>query len=139
MFNKCEGPHTPLAAINDSHSRVASPCQLGIIIMPGDSRRDVGAASPRVAPGLRAGRRIDWSSENEPKMLEQLLGMPHRQLFDPKFGSPIYAGVPLDFSRHRCPVQVDGNIDINKLFDQAPRSRILIERGLVSDSVLNGP
>src|SRR5205085_1573645 len=108
-------------------------------IMPGDSRRDVGAASPRVLAELRSGRRIDWSSENEPKMLEQMLGMPHKQLFDPKFGSPICADVPLDFSHHRCPVQIDGNIDINKLFDQAPHSRILIEQGLVSNSVLSGP
>ncbi|MGA7179543.1 MAG: C2 family cysteine protease [Thiobacillaceae bacterium] len=106
--------------------------------MPGDSRRDVGAASPRALAELRAGRHIDWSSENEPKMLEQLLGMPHNHLFDPKFGSPVYAGVPLDFSHRRCPVQVDGRTDINKLFDQAPQARLLVEHGLVSRSVLSG-
>jgi hypothetical protein len=110
-----------------------------VIIMPGDSRRDVGAASPRALAELRAGRRIDWSSENEPKQLEQMLGVPYKQLFDPKFGSPIYAGVPLDFSHHRCPVQVDGSTDINKLFDQTPHSRILVEHGLVSKSVLSSP
>src|SRR5712664_1365257 len=107
--------------------------------MPGDSRRDVGAASPRVLAELRAGRRIDWSSEDEPKLLEQLLGMPHKELFDPKFGSPVYAGVPLDFGHHRCPVQVEGSIDINRFFEQTPNSRILIDRGLISNSVLSGP
>ncbi len=107
--------------------------------MPGDSRRDVGAASPRALAELRAGRRIDWSSENEPKMLEQLLGVSNKHLFDPKFGSPIYAGVPLDFSHHRCPVQVDASADINKVFDAATKSQILLERGLVSKSVLSGP
>jgi hypothetical protein len=105
--------------------------------MPGDSRRDVGAASPRVLAELRAGRRIDWSSEDEPKLLEQLLGMPHKELFDPKFGSPVYAGVPLDFSHHRCPVQIEGSVDINRFFEQTPNSRMLIDRGLISNSVLS--
>jgi hypothetical protein len=110
-----------------------------VISMPGDSRRDVGAASPRALAELRAGRRIDWSCEDEPKLLQQQLGMPFKELFDPKFGSPIYAGVPLDFSHRRCSVHVDGSTDINKLFNQSPNSRILIEHGLVSESVLSSP
>jgi hypothetical protein len=107
--------------------------------MPGDSRRDVGAASPRALAELRAGRTIDWSKENEPKMLEQLLDVPYKHLFDPKFGSPIYSGVPLDFSHHRCPVQVDGKIDIKRVFAPTPELQKLIGHGLISTSVLRGP
>jgi hypothetical protein len=91
--------------------------------MSGDSRSNVGVASPRALAELRAGRTIDWSSENERKMLEQLLGMPHKQLFDPKFGSPIYAGVPLDFSYRRCPAQVDSGTDIKKFLAKRPKHK----------------
>ncbi len=107
--------------------------------MPGDSRRDVGAANPRALAELRAGRKIDWASENDQKTLEKLLGLPYKQLFDPKFGSPIYAGVPLDFSHHRCPVQADGNTDIKVSFDKTQQSRVLLNEGLISGSVLDQP
>jgi len=106
--------------------------------MPGNSRREVGAANPRALAELRAGRAIDWLSEDE-KTLVQLLGMPLEHLVDPKFGSPIYAGVPLDFSHQRCPVQVDSKVDLRRLFDQTPQSRKLVEAGLLSDSVLTRP
>src|SRR4051794_36107347 len=106
--------------------------------MPGDSRREVGAASPRALAELRAGRKTDWSSEKESEVLEKLLDVPYKHLFDPKFGSPIYAGVPLDFSHHRCPVSVDQKCDVKRLFDRDPHARTLIERGVVSTSVLNG-
>jgi len=107
--------------------------------MPGDSRRDVGAANPRALAELRAGQQIEWTSENTPKMLEKFLDVPYKQLFDPKFGSPIYAGVPLDFSHKRCPIQVDPRIDIKDLFDRVTKSATLVENGLVSRSVLNEP
>jgi hypothetical protein len=107
--------------------------------MPGDSRRDVGAASPRVLAELRAGRKIDWSLENEPKLLEQILGTPYRHLFDPKYGSEIYAGVPLDFGHRRCPIQVDGNTDVRKLFDKTRDAHVLVDRGLISKSILDQP
>jgi len=107
--------------------------------MPGDSRRDVGAASPRALAELRAGRKIDWSKEDEKKTLAQLLDMPYEHLFDPKYGSPVFAGVPLDFSYRRCPVAVDATTDLRKLYDSTPNSKTLLEHGLISDSILKKP
>jgi hypothetical protein len=109
------------------------------ITMSGSARREVGAASPRALAELRAGRPIDWSIENEAKMLEQLLDLPANKLYDPKFGSPIYSGVPLDFSHTRCRTEVSAKTDVRKLFDETPKSRVLLEHGLVSDSVLQRP
>jgi hypothetical protein len=107
--------------------------------MPGDSRRNVGAANPRALAELRAGRKIDWSKEDEKKTLAQLLDMPYEHLFDPKFGSPVFAGVPLDFGHQRWHVTVDAKTDIRKLYDSAPNARRLQENGLISDSILKKP
>jgi hypothetical protein len=107
--------------------------------MPGDSRRNVGAANPRALAELRAGRKIDWSAADAKNTLSQLLDMKYDQLFDPKYGSPIYAGVPLDFSHQRCCVKVDPKTDIRKLFDSTPQAQKLVELGLVSNSVLQKP
>jgi hypothetical protein len=56
--------------------------------MPGDSRRNVGAANPRALAELRAGRKIDWSAEDAKKTLSQLLDTKYEELFDPKYASP---------------------------------------------------
>src|SRR5882724_12313810 len=101
--------------------------------MPGDSRRNVGAANPRALAELRAGRKIDWSAEDAKKTLSQLLDTKYEELFDPKYGSPIYAGVPLDFSHQRCCVKVDPKTDVRKLFEATPQSQKLVELGLVSN------
>ncbi len=107
--------------------------------MPGDSRRNVGAANPRTLAELRAGRPIDWSAEDAKKTLSQLLDTPYEHLFDPKFASPVYAGVPLDFSDSCCHAQADPKTDLRKLCDSAPQARQLIENGLVSESILKKP
>lgn len=107
--------------------------------MSGTSRREVGAANPRALAELRAGRKIDWSAEDTPKLLTELLDTPYEQLFDPKFAGPVYAGVLLDFSHRRCPVQVNPRTDVHKLFDETRQARALLENGLISDSVLKGP
>jgi hypothetical protein len=40
-----------------------------------------------------AGRRIDWKqAEDAPALLESILGAPYEELFDPKFGGPLYIG-----------------------------------------------
>lgn len=111
----------------------------GIKTMSGVPRRNVGAASPRALAELRAGRAIDWEHEDEPKLLEQLLDLPANKLYDPKFGSPIYSGVPLDFSHQRCPVAVDTTTDIRRIFEETPQAPMLVEKGLVSNSVLQQP
>jgi hypothetical protein len=104
--------------------------------MPGDSRRDCGAANPRALAELRAGRKIDWSNEDSDKLLSQLLDVPADRLYDPKYGSPIYGGVPLDFSHQRCSVQVNGKSDIRTIFDQTPQVQKLLEAGVISNSIL---
>ena len=107
--------------------------------MPGDSRRDCGAANPRALAELRAGRKIDWSNEDSNKLLSQLLDVPADRLYDPKYGSPIYAGVPLDFSRQRCPTRASGKTDIRTAFAETPQVQKLIEAGVVSTSILQQP
>lgn len=105
-------------------------------MMSGGARREVGAANPRALAELRAGRVIDWSDDHESKTLEQLLGLPVEKLFDPKFGSPIYAGVPLDFDRGRCRADLGAKTDVRKLFEEAAQVSMLVEHGLISNSVL---
>src|SRR4051794_15182958 len=106
--------------------------------MSGDSRRIVGAANPRALAELRAGRAIDWSEEDGDRLLTQLLDMPIERLVDPKYGSPIYAGVPLDFSRSRCVKGPDPTTDLRRLFESTPEAAELVRSGLVSDSALAG-
>jgi hypothetical protein len=107
--------------------------------MAGDSRRIIGAANPFALAELRAGRRIDWQGEGVDKMLAQLLDLPTERLMDPKFGSPIYAGVPLDFSRSRCPAAPDPATLLPALFAETPRAAELVDLRLVSDSILHAP
>ena len=40
-----------------------------------------------------SGTRIDWKQvEDKPALLEQILGTPYEELFDPQFGGPLYIG-----------------------------------------------
>ena len=89
--------------------------------------------------GVPPGRPIDWSAEDSKKTLSQLLDTPYEHLFDPKFASPVYAGVPLDFSHSRCHTQADPKIDLRKLYDATDQGRKLVENGLVSNSILKKP
>ena len=51
------------------------------------------AINPYALAEVVAGRRIDWKRvDNAPKLLEQILGMPYHELFDPQFGGPLYLG-----------------------------------------------
>ena len=106
--------------------------------MPADSRRNVGVANPRALAELRAGRAIDWSEEDTPETVSRLLGMKYERLFDPKYGSPLYAGVPLDFTTNRCDHGAGGDVDIQRTLD-TDDARRLVKEGLVSSNVLDGP
>lgn len=49
--------------------------------------------NPYALAELVAGRRIEWKSvEDKPALLEQLLGAPYQELFDPRHGGPLYIG-----------------------------------------------
>jgi len=60
--------------------------------------------NPFALAELIAGRRISWENVADvPGMLEQLLGTPYRELFDPKYGGPLYVGHRLDESLRLVP------------------------------------
>ncbi len=49
--------------------------------------------NPYALASVVAGRDIDWKRvEDAPRLLEQLLGTPYSELFDPQFGGPLYLG-----------------------------------------------
>jgi hypothetical protein len=108
--------------------------------MSGDSRRIIGAANPRALAELRAGRAIDWSNEEDggQKLIGQLLDMPMHHIVDPKHGSPIYAGVPLQFGGSRGQLPVDPSVDLRRLFETTPRATELLRHDLLSDAALKG-
>lgn len=61
---------------------------------------NVGAANPFALAELKMGKRIRWKNVSSPRaLLEKTLGVPYENLFDPKHGSPVYAGLELDRER----------------------------------------
>jgi hypothetical protein len=53
--------------------------------------------NPYALAELIAGRRISWKElPDAPRVLEQLLATPYEELFDPKYGGPLYIGHRLD-------------------------------------------
>jgi hypothetical protein len=51
------------------------------------------AINPYALAEVVSGKRIDWKQvANKPALLEQVLGMPYEELFDPQFGGPLYIG-----------------------------------------------
>lgn len=68
-------------------SNPATPLQIGVI-------------NPFALVELKLGRKINWQNIADPRrLLEQVLGKPYHQLFDPKNGSPLYAGLKNDAER----------------------------------------
>jgi len=53
--------------------------------------------NPYALAELIAGRKIPWKTlPDVPSVLEQLLATPYEELFDPKYGGPLYIGTRLD-------------------------------------------
>jgi len=53
--------------------------------------------NPYALAELIAGRKISWKELSDaPRVLEQLLATPYEELFDPKYGGPLYIGHRLD-------------------------------------------
>lgn len=50
------------------------------------------AINPYALAEQVAGRRFDWKQVDAPALLESILGTPYDELFDPKFGGPLYVG-----------------------------------------------
>lgn len=52
--------------------------------------------NPYALADLVSGQRIPWNDIPDPQhVLEQILATPYEELFDPKFGGPLYAGLKL--------------------------------------------
>src|SRR5688572_22219061 len=53
--------------------------------------------NPYALAELVAGRPIPWKQiHDRPRLLEEILQTPYAELFDPKYGSPLYTGFKLD-------------------------------------------
>ncbi|RZJ12730.1 MAG: hypothetical protein EOP39_02810 [Rubrivivax sp.] len=51
------------------------------------------AINPYALAEVMSGKRIDWKQvDDKPALLEQILGTPYEELFDPKHGGPLYIG-----------------------------------------------
>lgn len=51
------------------------------------------AINPYALAEVMSGKRIDWKRvEDKPALLEQILGAPYEELFDPQYGGPLYIG-----------------------------------------------
>jgi len=56
-----------------------------------------GVINPFALVELRLRQAIDWNNVANPRLLlETVLGMPYKQLFDPQFGSPLFRGYRFD-------------------------------------------
>jgi hypothetical protein len=53
----------------------------------------IGVINPYALAELVRGRSIDWEEEEAPTVLEETLGRPYEELFDPKYRSPLYPGL----------------------------------------------
>jgi hypothetical protein len=55
---------------------------------------NVGVSNPYALAEVVLKRRVNWKRIADPqKLLGKTLGMPYEELFDPKYGSPLYAGL----------------------------------------------
>lgn len=55
----------------------------------------VGCINPRALVEAVLGRTIDWADTKSSQLIVDTLKKPYEELFDPKFGSPLYAGLKL--------------------------------------------
>jgi hypothetical protein len=57
----------------------------------------LGVINPYALAELIIGKKIDWKDvQDVPQFLETVFQMPYHQLFDPKFGGPLYIGSEVD-------------------------------------------
>lgn len=60
---------------------------------------NIGVINPFALAEVKLGRRVNWQrTPDAPALLEQVLGTPYGQLFDPAAGSPLYPGLSVDLS-----------------------------------------
>lgn len=54
---------------------------------------NIGVINPYALVEVMLKKRVNWKRVNAQKLLEKTLGMPYEKLFDPKYESPLYAGL----------------------------------------------
>jgi len=54
---------------------------------------NVGVINPYALAEVMLKKRVNWKRVDSRKLLEKTLGMPYEKLFDPKYESPLYAGL----------------------------------------------
>ena len=70
------------------------------------------ARNPRALAEAVLGRAIDWDAVEDPTaVLEEVLLTPREQLYDPKFGSPVYLGFELGASGELVEAEVSQPLD----------------------------
>lgn len=74
-----------------------SSTSAGTAAAAGAQGQNCAVINPFALAELIAGKKIPWNDlPNVPQVLEQLLATPYEELFDPKYGGPLYTGVRLD-------------------------------------------
>ncbi len=73
---------------------------------------NIGVINPYALAEVKLRRKVNWKRVADPrKLLSDTLGMPYEKLFDPKYGSPLYAGPKLNAATHTpMPAVGDGAI-----------------------------
>ncbi len=64
-----------------------------------DSAASIGAANPVAIAELKLDRKLDPNAPNFQASLARALGRPYEELFDPKFGSPVFVGIKHFYQR----------------------------------------
>jgi len=57
---------------------------------------NVGVINPYALAEAELGSSVDWEAVDAREVLQETLDTPYERLFDPKFGSPLYAGLEYD-------------------------------------------
>jgi len=103
---------------------------------------NIGAANPFALAEVRLGRRINWRRvADTERVLEQALGVPYDQLFDPRSNSPIFAGKEVKEDgvsvRSDPPVSVEGTawVDPGDFFEETAEYHDPVQ-GAVGDCYL---
>lgn len=108
---------------------------------------NIGAINPYALAEVRLGKKINWSRVvDSRKLLEQAFGKPYAQLFDPKFGSPVYAGLKLSpdnkaISRdesHPVFKATSGHESLTALFNTMPAAGAHVAAGAAVSTASKG-
>jgi len=83
-----------MATSEIARQALASEAAARVVAAAGNgSAGTIGAANPKAIAELRLGRSLDPNAADFQQTLAEALEKPYEQLFDPKFGSPVFVGI----------------------------------------------